>query len=378
VSRGSSSRGIRPVDVIVVLVVLLILACLVVVYAVVARERQRTNACANNLKQIGLALHNFHDAHRCFPGSNDVPFFTAAEAPHANWPMVPLRREAPIDPATHRRAGTNFSWLAKTLPYVEEGGHPWVDMVHRSAWDPCSDNPIKPDGMPQHDTLPCHPLAWQTSIALYRCPCCVHSNFCQANPPAGVDTNPYDPKSPYERVGITNYVALGATHSASLLGLESNPLADGSKHPNGVMYPSSRTSQKDITDGEANTLMACETREVTLAAWWEGSTAAVFGLAGEPAFEKSSVAGATYGVPVAGTRTTINDGNEKSKPVRYYLAAGPQNIPWLHGPSSFHSSGVNHLLADGNVKTLTEDIDPALYMHLITRAGGESVDAFFQ
>jgi hypothetical protein len=269
------------------------------------------------------------------------------------------------------------------LPYVEEGFCPWVDMVNRSAWDPCADNPMKvipgwPNGYPENQTLPCHAMMWRESV--FTCPSFTGSNFCQANPAAGVSTNPYDSKPPYGPIGITNYVAIGATHSASLLGLEANPLAGGTKHPNGVLYPGGKIGLNDLLsgDGAANTLMACETREVTLAAWWEGSTAAVFGLAGEPAFEKSSVAGATYGVPVAGTQTTINYGNEKAKPVRYYLAAGPQNVPWLHGPSSFHTSGVNHLLADGNVKTLTEDIDPAVYMHLITRAGGESVDEFFK
>ena len=77
-------------------------------------------------------------------------------------------------------------------------------------------------------------------------------------------------------------------------------------------------------------------------------------------------------------RLASSTNDATSRPTKYYLAVGPQGIPWLHGPSSAHPGVVNHGLADGSVRCVDENIDPTLYMHLITRAGGEPVNEFFE
>ncbi|NLE37019.1 MAG: DUF1559 domain-containing protein [Pirellulaceae bacterium] len=235
--------------------------------------------------------------------------------------------------------------------------------------------------LPANQTLPSHMMAWIMPVSPFKCDASPAGDFCQANPDAGVTTNPYDPSTPYGRAGLTNYVALGATHSDSLLGVETNPLAGGAKHPNGVIHPGKPRSISDIADGTTNTFLVCETREVTLAAWYEGATAAVFGLVGSPKFvleDQTRTPGAKFGAPGEGTKTTVNYGNDQSKPIRYYLAEGPQGVPWVHGPSSHHPGLVNHLLADGSVRSVTDDIDPRVYMWLITRAGGEPVNEFHE
>jgi hypothetical protein len=54
----------------------------------------------------------------------------------------------------------------------------------------------------------------------------------------------------------------------------------------------------------------------------------------------------------------------------------PSSTAWVHGPSSSHPGVVNHLLGDGSVRSVSDGLDAALYMHLITRAGGEPVNDF--
>jgi prepilin-type processing-associated H-X9-DG protein len=85
----------RAMEVLVVVVVLLILIALLLPSVQSAREAARRASCINKLKQIGLALHNFHDAFGRFP--------SAAIGPH----NVPRDRQ--------------FSWLVALLPYMEMG-----------------------------------------------------------------------------------------------------------------------------------------------------------------------------------------------------------------------------------------------------------------
>jgi hypothetical protein len=187
-------------------------------------------------------------------------------------------------------------------------------------------------------------------------------------------------------------VALGASHLASFLD-NVDPAADdaknqgGEKHPNGVIYPGSKTRMKDITDGSTNTFLVCETREVTLAAWYEGATAAVVGLVSYPAeptfVQQDNPAGsvtpaASLSEPADGVKTTLNYGDEQAATPIYYLAgaSSPNGATWVHGPSSNHPGTVNHLLADGSVRNVDDGLSAKLYMWLITRAGNEPVDEF--
>jgi hypothetical protein len=77
----------------------------------------------------------------------------------------------------------------------------------------------------------------------------------------------------------------------------------------------------------------------------------------------------------AGGSTALNVGPEPDHTVAYCPAlpgycATPRVISW--GPSSHHSGVVVHALVDGSVRPIATDIDPTLYMHLITIAGEEA------
>jgi hypothetical protein len=252
------------------------------------------------------------------------------------------------------------------------------------------------------DTDPCHMLSWVMPVQAFKCPSYPDGDFTGPNLRVAISEDPYsegkswpldgsENSEPYPEVAITNYVALGASHMRSLFGdVEADPNQGGSRHPNGVMCPGEAHSIRDITDGTTNTFIACETREMSLASWWEGCTAAVYGIrpqgddeSTDISFVQTTVPGGTFGEPADGEAiTTLNYGDDMADPKTFFSAAGPTtpigSVPWVHGPSSHHPGLVNHLTGDGSVRSVQEGLEAKLYMWLITRAGAEPVNEFYE
>ncbi|MEA1952365.1 MAG: DUF1559 domain-containing protein, partial [Planctomycetota bacterium] len=234
---------------------------------------------------------------------------------------------------------------------------------------------------------------WHYPLSAFKCPSFGGEDHSEDNMISGA-TTPYtgDHKS-----AISNYVALSATHERSLWDIQKasgsssvyTRYEGGTRHPNGVMYPGGKVAIKDIKDGTSNTALLCETRETVLAAWYEGVTAGVVGLANNPqpsqfnsAYNELGITGANYGVPISGVKTNLNRGkdDDPSPHNTWYSPSGycatPGNGYWVHGPSSEHPGVVNHVLCDASVKSVSEGLSAVLYMHLITRNGGEPVNEF--
>lgn len=94
------SRGFTLIELLVVIAIIAVLIALLLPAVQQAREAARRSSCKNNLKQIGLALHNYHDVHSVFPPGQ-------------------IRGEDLIAAGTNEY-GNGFSWGAMILPFIDQ------------------------------------------------------------------------------------------------------------------------------------------------------------------------------------------------------------------------------------------------------------------
>lgn len=311
-----SKPAFTLVELLVVIAIIGVLVALLLPAVQAAREASRRMQCSNNLKQIGLALHNYHDVHKILPFA--TPYW------------------GPVAP--QYRAGT---WAAFVLPHLEQQNiydlfdfkldlnHPnnarATQTVISTYVCPSDsvDNPIMDRGQQSNPT---------PAMALWY-PVCIgptHMDACHFCP---------DPNS-----SPTNYCCQGHNFG-------SDPgLGYGMGSSVGMFgrFIRPKVRFRDVTDGLSKTIMAGETLPAHCI--WMGAY--------------------SYNFPLSGTGTPIN--------LLYdFDLLGTSNAwgQWSRacGYKSMHPGGANFVMGDGSVHFFTDIIDYKLYNEMGTRASGESV-----
>ena len=99
------SRGFTLIELLVVIAIIAILIALLLPAVQQAREAARRTQCKNNMKQIGLAMHNYHDVHLCFPPG----YITTTPC-----------ESATVWPACNAGELGLYSWGTFVLPYIDQ------------------------------------------------------------------------------------------------------------------------------------------------------------------------------------------------------------------------------------------------------------------
>lgn len=212
-------RAFTLVELLVVIAIIGVLIALLLPAVQHARESARRASCANNSKQIGLAIALYQLSKTVYPPSNTDDVFY--------WEQIPRER--------------NHSWASVIMPYVEESN--LKDSINFKV------SSLAPENQP----------AAKTPVAVYRCP-------SYAGPALTEDTHYSSGK-----YAIGNYVAVGASDVDHVYAV--------SLKPEGVIFPQSDIKPKEITDGLSKTMFIAETREEKLHVWIDGRTGSYTALA---------------------------------------------------------------------------------------------------
>jgi prepilin-type N-terminal cleavage/methylation domain-containing protein/prepilin-type processing-associated H-X9-DG protein len=347
--RIRRSRGFTLIELLVVIAIIAVLIALLLPAVQAAREAARRSQCVNNLKQIGLALHNYHSTHDKFPmGASLQPF--APPASSNGWDC--------------------WSSLALMLPNMEQTA---VYNAINFNFAPAQTN------QPGYFT---NSTAYNAVITSFLCPSDANAS----------GTNGY----------INNYFASQGTTTRNTYNAEGTTGLFAYRIPYGF---------SSMTDGSSNTVAFSEvivgtnnqTRDRTKSSGNVGSNQAVgydVRTVGQTAV-KSDLAACTAkfqaNPPVWQSTHGIGGG------VRWgYGAMGhsifntvvPPNgggqVPWSEcrmdccvqsshahyiNASSYHSGGVNVLMGDGSVRFVKDSISMLTWWSIGTRAGGDAVSA---
>ena len=316
--------GFTLIELLVVIAIIAVLIALLLPAVQQAREAARRTQCKNNLKQIGLAMHNYHDNYNQFPpayistvppGSTAATIITAAGAQLSNW-----------------------SWGTFVLPYMDQG--PLYNLLNPG-----------PNTLAQDLTTPAGLNALTTTLTAFRCAsdtgAKVNNYDATQNPnpsdPAAVEYQMYVSPDGTTKVAISmsNYVMVACSSVSTTPPVDGQFGAASAYGPaTGVGYENSNTSLRDILDGSSNTFLAGERAFRYKSLTVGGATVFGFSSSINVNFTKTAQLGAV-GIPYDGINGAL-----------------PGNLTHqCRGFSSNHVGGAHFVLCDGSVRFISENID---------------------
>jgi prepilin-type N-terminal cleavage/methylation domain-containing protein/prepilin-type processing-associated H-X9-DG protein len=295
--RSKRPVGFTLIELLVVIAIIALLIGLLLPAVQAARGAARKLQCANNLKQLALAFHAYHDLHGIFATSFN--YTSDARNPGAG-------------------PTTGWGWRVSLLPFVEQ--QPLYSALNQnmSIWNA------------ENTTV------YDVALGVYTCPSDPAVNQRQTLP-AG-QNSPLYPGIVY--MHYSSYCASAGTWFQQVA-VNDPTLQTRAANSNGVVFQMSQVSIAGITDGTSNTIMIGEWAygkltplERILWHWWPGSTA------GDATF--------TTLFPLNPDGKCQNTGN------RF-------NSSWTGAAGSYHPGGANFAFCDGAVRFIKDTINTMPY-----------------
>jgi prepilin-type N-terminal cleavage/methylation domain-containing protein/prepilin-type processing-associated H-X9-DG protein len=307
-------RGFTLIELLVVIAIIAILIGLLLPAVQKIREAANRMKCTNNLKQQGLALHNYHDTNGTFPTFNPNPAQSGSTMP---------------------------GYTALILDYIEQGPLAKTILPNQAAYSPSNANRT----------------AGRNRIAMYLCP-----SYGQERSNSTIDN------SGGQNAFTTHYVGnMGPIGTNLTTGQPYPAITGGSQGPQATdgilpLYPSPITAypaaaagvtMADVSDGTSNTLMVFEVA-------WKG-------LELSPGSLRAWPRGCGFKNDCTASKNVTNQMNT----VKYNGGGNFNDISM----GSNHPGGCNVCFGDGSVRFLRASVDlNRVLLPLASRAGGEVVN----
>lgn len=356
-----NDKGFTLVELLVVIAIIGILIGLLLPAVQAAREAARRMKCSNNLKQLGLAIHNYHETHNCLPPGYiaDTEFPDAATATAAAWRNYPMN--------DYGDCGQGWGWGALILPFMEQVS---VSEMAMHECCPCYFEGEDEDG---HGSEGHQKEAVQTTIPGFLCPSEVKSGErtkivdADFGPSYVPGTNQPSASDILTEFGRSCYVACNGTEESWAYGSKTLPKGgDGevAKKADGAFYRNSKHKIASVSDGLSNTMFIAECASNLGDKTWVG-------VHPESAVLCNAI-DTTIPTEYPAVAVLFHTGPAYYEYVTYgsVIIHGP-NSPYKMacGTSSFHPGGMNILIGDGSVRFITDSIDQKEYGNLATIAG---------
>ncbi|WP_425615071.1 DUF1559 domain-containing protein [Anatilimnocola sp. NA78] len=308
--KNPSRRAFTLVELLVVIAIIGVLVALLLPAVQAAREAARRTQCVNNLKQIGIALHNYSDTLRTLP-------------PGSIW----------ISSAAPNNANNRGPILIHILPFLEQ----------QSLYEKFDFNSV-----PDNQTLPGGALIAATKLKVYTCPSDKNSgllngraihNYTASCGPTGHSDSP----------------SCSCSTGASWVAYAIVPHGDPAPQQNGAgaFYRQGRVTRlAEVTDGLSQTIFFGEVRRdcsIHVNGGWAGS---------------NNANGLTSTIVPINADSCNNASTDNCK--------RPCNWNMELGFKSLHPGGANFLFGDGSVRFLQQNIDHDNYQALGGKSDGKS------
>ncbi|MBN9122998.1 MAG: DUF1559 domain-containing protein [Planctomycetes bacterium] len=334
----SSSEGRRAFTLIELLVVITIIAILIGLLLPAVqkvREAAARMKCANNVKQVGLALHNYEGTRGALPPSSVQSPAAAAFAGLRDFQKVGTTGTSNSDYAKH-------CFLAIILPYIEQG------------------NVLQQNGTPYNFRLdwydPANRAAAATRIPTFECPSVPYSHLMDPILEPATYGSGWVPAT-------TDYMAVNRANNRTAIWTAMGLTYPGDDAIKGVLGSNVFTPLLTVTDGLSNTIMFAEAGARPQS--WK------FGVRQtDPTFMNGPWAYSGNDIAVDGSNTsggTLSSATDV--PTACSINCANQGEIY-----AFHTDGANVGMGDGSVRFLRKSVSLVTLQKMCARADGYPID----
>jgi len=335
-AAAKARGGFTLIELLVVIAIIAILIALLLPAVQQAREAARRTQCKNNLHNLGIAIHSFHDTYTHLPTSNRPP----------------------------GTGSKRLSGLTRLLPYIEQA--PLYNLYdQKKQWS---------------DPDPVQRSVVSTKLSLLQCPSNPHAGALDGDPdvattPSGYAANMVASGDYAASKGVDQGAAPYVT-GYTLTGLFTDPTNAANQYYAGLFPQNVDAKLRDVTDGLSNTIAYVESSGRP--AYWRKGPKQIGALPTNrvngggwcrPASDVLVTGSNADGTQLYGT-TPFNATNGYDVGAETY-PNGAYGVQGTGQTFSFHTGGAHFLFGDGSVHFLSENIEFSTFIALVTRGGGE-------